>query len=352
MFPVSLLSANASLKSSKKEQILIGGYMSGFQEQEVIYIGVDIGGSHVGACAISKSYNLISSCELENTLEEVADSDVMKEKIFKMIDDVKSMAEEKLGKKVFLAAIGLGCPGQSKDGVLVAAANFPQWKNVPFVDYISAKYNLPAVLLNDVDAALAAEYWGQPDKYSNVKHVVMIALGTGVGYAVVVNGKQLFGHFGLLEGGHMIINPHSDLLCGCGQYGCIEAYASAKNTALRYRNAYYAINNCEECDRLEFNAKEVFDRAKNGDEIACKIIDEVADYLAVFSINISRMLDPEVVIFAGGMAQAGEFLLSRIQHHFSRRTWTVLPSEVSLKLASNCDSVGMIGAAIAASQSG
>jgi len=70
-----------------------------------------------------------------------------------------------------------------------------------------------------VDAALAAEYWGQPVLYANVQHIVMISLGTGVGFSVVVNGKQHLGHYGLLEGGHMIINPSSDIRCGCGQYG-------------------------------------------------------------------------------------------------------------------------------------
>ena len=163
---------------------------------------------------------------------------------------------------------------------------------------------------------------------------------------------------------------------------------------MRYQDAYYAANSCSNygntvfngkmtyyhshviicfrvccAERQNFNAKDVFDRAKAGDEIAKRIIDEVSllpedcnanihaisfiqvsDYLAVFTINISRMLDPEVIVFAGGMANAGEFLLSNIQHHFSRRTWTVLPSKVSLRIAKRCDTAGMIGAAVAASK--
>ena len=162
---------------------------------------------------------------------------------------------------------------------------------------------------------------------------------------------------------------------------------------MRYQDAYYAAYSCSNngdivlngkmtyyhshviicfrvccAERQNFNAKDVFDRAKAGDEIAKGIIDEVSllpedcndniheiflqvsDYLAVFTINISRMLDPEVIVFAGGMANAGEFLLSKIQHHFSRRTWTVLPSKVSLRIAERCDTAGMIGAAVAASK--
>jgi predicted NBD/HSP70 family sugar kinase len=75
------------------------------------------------------------------------------------------------------------------------------------------------VIFVDVDAALAAEYWGHPSVYADVNCAVMVALGTGVGYSVVIKSEQHLGHFGMLEGGHMIINPHSDRLCGCGQYG-------------------------------------------------------------------------------------------------------------------------------------
>ena len=66
---------------------------------------------------------------------------------------------------------------------------------------------------------MAAEYWGHPSVYADVNCAVMVALGTGVGYSVVIKSEQHLGHFGMLEGGHMIINPHSDRLCGCGQYG-------------------------------------------------------------------------------------------------------------------------------------
>ena len=200
----------------------------------------------MGVCVVDHSYSIITSKEVINTPEDMADSGVMIQKIFSLLDDVVKSASEKLNKDARLAAVGVGCPGQSEDGVLVAASNFPGWKNVHFAEMITNKYGIPATLLNggtgvlkgdhniatnsylflvlcvayvDVDAALAAEYWGQPAQYGNVKHMVMVALGTGVGYAVIVDGKQLFGHFGLLEGGHMIINPTSNLLCGCGQYG-------------------------------------------------------------------------------------------------------------------------------------
>lgn len=75
---------------------------------------------------------------------------------------------------------------------------------------------------------------------------------------------------------------------------------------------------------------------------------QAADYLAVFAINISRMIDPEVIIFAGGMANAGDRLLSRVKHHFHRRTWTVLPSLVRFSIAESCENAGMRGAAVAA----
>lgn len=93
---------------------------------------------------IDKSYTIIASTEENNTSEEIGDSGIMLNKIFRLLKRVQL----KSGVETRLAGVGVGCPGQPKDGVLTAAANFPMWKNVPFVDEIKSKLNIPATLLN------------------------------------------------------------------------------------------------------------------------------------------------------------------------------------------------------------
>jgi len=125
---------------------------------------------------------------------------------------------------------------------LVAASNFPLLRNYPiasklsslFEDYLQRKISVQ--LLNDADAAIAAEVWGSGNKYKEYKNIAMVTLGTGIGLGLVLNGQLYQGSNGLVEGGHMIVTDRpASRRCQCGQIGCVEAYASASNTALRLK---------------------------------------------------------------------------------------------------------------------
>jgi glucokinase len=134
-----------------------------------VVAGVDVGGSHVGMC-IYNGTKLLGSDNIKfdplvtspNQLIEIIAT--MIRKLFSSFSNCK------------LCAIGVGCPGRAKNGVLVAASNFPNWKNVPIVDLLQQRFQVPAVLLNDADAAIAAEIWGDStDIYKGVKYAAMIS---------------------------------------------------------------------------------------------------------------------------------------------------------------------------------
>ena len=121
--------------------------------------------------------------------------------------------------------------------MIVAAANFTH-RDVPITELLSARFKgIPCKLLNDADAAMAAEIW-HPEFVGDVDRMnaVMITLGTGIGVSLVLKGEIYEGTHGLIEAGHMIVNK-SGRRCGCGQIGCAEAYSSANNTALRMQEA-------------------------------------------------------------------------------------------------------------------
>lgn len=230
------------------------------------FAGVDIGGSHIGFGVINLSTNLVVAYH-----EEALDATKTPEEIVDKICDYF-----KCQVNFNILAIGIGCPGQSKNGILVAASNLPTFKNTPLVAMVRARMNnIPAILLNDADAAIAAEVWGQPNIYKNHENIAMITLGTGVGFGLILNGNLYQGSNGLIEGGHMILNQSPDARqCGCGQRGCAEVYASAANTARRYSEKSLLVNG-ELLGIKTESAKDVFDRATNGDPIAQDIIDEV-----------------------------------------------------------------------------
>lgn len=214
-------------------------------------IGVDIGGSHIGAGVVQhgsilktvhKVFNA-ATASAEDLVNLVAD-------LVKQVCD--SSKDTGLSKKT-LRAIGIGCPGQCKDGVLIAASNFPNVRNLNITSIISEKFDgVPCALFNDADAAMAAEIWcagSTPLEHAamiseilsaffflfscycilNSYPLHLIALGTGIGVSLVLNGALFQGASGLIEAGHMIL-AKDGRCCSCGQRGCAEAYSSATNT--------------------------------------------------------------------------------------------------------------------------
>lgn len=247
-----------------------------------------------------------------------------------------------------IKGIGICCPGQVNGDILVAASNFPKFNNVPFVRLVSEAFAGAAVaLLNDADAAVSAEVWGNPDVYSKYQNLAMITLGTGIGCGLILDGQLFHGSNGIIEAGHMIVtNSPQSRPCGCGQKGCVEAYSSAKSTVKRL----------QEMDLLDKNSsstvvdgKDVFQRYLLNDFNAVKVVEETAEHLAVLSINICRVIDPQVIVFGGGLSKAGNVLLDLIRKYVREKTWTVLPTDVRLTLAIS-DKGGVLGAALAAKQ--
>ena len=195
-------------------------------ESVEIICGVDIGGSHLGVGLYSYNGCVLLSSH-EESIHSLLSVEVVIQKIITIIEKLK----QALKYQTSLISIGIGIPGQSKNGILVAASNFPNWKMVPLVSMISLKLeNIPAVLINDADAAIAAEVWGA-DRYRNTRHAAMIskiheflfflsnflltfyffywiflALGTGIGFGLILDGRLYSGANGLIEGGHLVIS--------------------------------------------------------------------------------------------------------------------------------------------------
>jgi glucokinase len=181
-----------------------------------VVIGVDIGGSHVGICFVS----LIKQETLVHYFSEFNSSITSPEELINVVCDKVELTKKNYD--FIIRAFGVGCPGRSKDGILLAASNFPSWKNVPLVQMIKSKIaDVPTILLNDADAAIAAELWGDKDNiYRGVSHAAMLstnfnitvfktlifqlALGTGIGMGLILENKLYSGYHGLVEGGHMV----------------------------------------------------------------------------------------------------------------------------------------------------
>jgi glucokinase len=250
-----------------------------------------------------------------------------------------------------IAAIGVATPGTMDipGGLILEPPNLKPWRNVPVRQFIENTFRLPTAFQNDANAAAHGEFWAGAGK--EFRSLVLFTLGTGVGGGIILGDRIIEGehsHGGEL--GHMKITLANGRLCGCGQRGCLEAYASA--TAVVQRS-YEMLNDDQGQSTLhtslkmsgELTARDVFEAAASGDGLAERIVDETAFCLAVGAANLMHIVDPDCVCFAGGMTAAGESFLERIRRHVAKVAFPVPAARCQIRYARLGSDAGFIGAA-------
>ena len=249
-----------------------------------------------------------------------------------------------------VAGIGIGAPGplDIENGVIIAMPNLPGMENVPLRDMVSRATGLPAAMENDANATALGEYLCGAGM--DAKVMALLTLGTGIGSGIIIDGRIMHGAHGIApELGHVIMVPGGEL-CGCGQNGCLERYCSAKYIA---RIATREVSDNGRASSLtsvleskgEIDAKDINDARRAGDALAAEVWDRGAYYLALACVNICRLFDPEVIVFAGGLTKAGDDLMTPVRNHFAALRWKLTKPQVNLVVADLGNDAGAIGAA-------
>ncbi|MFW6133830.1 MAG: ROK family protein [Planctomycetota bacterium] len=251
-----------------------------------------------------------------------------------------------------IVGVGIGAPGPLKisEGVVVAMPNIPGMDNAPLVRMLARRLEVRCVLENDANAAALGEFLCGAG--ASAGHMVLLTLGTGLGSGVILDGAVFHGaHEQAPELGHMIIVPDGEP-CNCGQRGCLERYCSATYMADRARRRLESGRgraDGELARRLRekgaIDARDVEEAALAGDPLAAEQWDEMARYLAQGCVNICRIYDPDEIVLAGGMAKAGDALLTPVRKHFDALNWTLAGPRASIALAQLGSDAGAIGAA-------
>jgi glucokinase len=314
------------------------------------YIGLDLGGTNIKAGVVDERANVLAHTSVKTRNDNGAAG---------VMDGMAAAAREVAAKAGFtldnIVGVGVGSPGPLDlvKGIVRNAPNLPGFKDLPLRDELAKRTGRPTVLENDANAAGFGEFWAGAGKDPSIRHLVMLTLGTGVGSGVIVDGHVVHGANTMAgEAGHMIVIPHGRL-CGCGQRGCIEAYASATNTARRAAEAIAqgepsSLKKLFDQDKDSVTSKEVFDAAKAGDALARKIAEETMDLLGLTCVNLCRVLDPQMIVFAGGMILTGDYLFDGIRKAFARYTWNVDAPQPKIVPAALGNDAGFIGAAAVA----
>jgi glucokinase len=228
--------------------------------------------------------------------------------------------------------------------------NLPgKWLNVPLQAIIEEQVKLPVALINDVRAITLGEWTFGAGRGAD--NMVCLAIGTGIGGGVVVNGQFHLGIGGTAgEFGHHVVEVEG-LPCGCGGKGCLELYASGPAiAAMGVKEVMHGhttrIGELVNYDLNRINVEVIVQAAKEGDLIARGILERVGTYLGIAVGNILGVVSPQRVIFGGGVSSAGDLLLRPIVQTVNQRVHVIPIQKVEFVLAELGINGGLIGAAL------
>ena len=306
------------------------------------YAGIDLGGTNTKIGLVDEDGNIIfttivktDSMEgFEKTIQRLSKILLQQVKSFDLnFDDVQS--------------VGVGVPGPVLNSRVVKFwANFP-WKiGVDLAMEFEKNLGKPVKADNDVNVITLGEMWkGSAQGYKNV---LGLAIGTGIGGGIIVDGKLVSGENGAGgEVGHIKVERDGKL-CGCGQKGCWEAYASATGL-IREAQSRLAVNKTnglyEQVIGRDLEAKDIFDVAKEGDAFALDLVDYEADYIALGIGNLLNVLDPEIVVVGGGVSLAGDILFDKVKERLKKYAFPSTTENLKIVAASLGNDAGILGAA-------
>ncbi len=256
---------------------------------------------------------------------------------------IKAKMESENIAKEDVIGIGVGAPGPvDKNGVIYKAVNLG-WGVLNIKEELEKLTGVTVMAGNDANVAALGEMWkGGGEGYSDL---VVVTLGTGIGGGVIIDGRIVTGYKGAGgEIGHIHINDDETEVCGCGNKGCFEQYASATGIARLANRKLGSSNEDSVLRKCEINAKTVFDAVKAGDKLAMEIAEEFGEYLGKGLANVADVTNPEVFVIGGGVSKAGQVIIDYGQKNFKKYVFHAC-RDAKFVLAKLGNDAGIYGAA-------
>ena len=278
--------------------------------------GADIGGTTVKLGYFTTEGELLEKWEI-TTRKDDGGRFILSD----VADSINAKIAEKELTKEEISGVGIGVPGPVKDdGTVLGCANLG-WGEFNVEIEAEKLLELPVKVGNDANMAALGEMWQGGGK--GFQSLVMVTLGTGVGGGIIINGKMISGTNGAGgEIGHICVNDSEKETCGCGKKGCLEQYTSATGIT---RMAVRELNNTDRVSKLRnvqyMSAKEVFDAAKDGDDLALELVEKHGKILGKALAAIAAVCDPEAFVIGGGVLK---ITVSRTLTHRPQRPHTAI----------------------------
>jgi glucokinase len=304
-------------------------------------VGIDVGGTKIAGGVVDEQGHILATARRESP---ATDTDAIEHAIEDLVTELRTHHE--------VVAVGIGAAGfvDSKRSTVLFAPNLA-WRDEPLRADLEKRIDLPVVIENDANAAAWGEFtFGAGE---DVQDTLLVTVGTGVGGGIVLNGSLHRGAFGVAaEIGHMRVVPDGRI-CGCGNRGCWEQYASGTalvrdTKELARQGSLIARGLLDRAGGVvdDISGPLITEAARDGDSFAREQLASLGKWLGEGIASLTAVLDPAVVVIGGGVSEAGDLLLDPVRAHFKANlTGRHYRPELEVRAAMLGNKAGMIGAA-------
>jgi len=287
------------------------------------FLGLDIGGTNIKAGVFEKSGKLAAKWSIRTDTTENGRN---------ILNDIKKSVDERIGNDTEIIGVGAGIPGPvDKSGVVHFCVNLG-WNDKNIKNELETLFGVRCAAENDANCAALGEYWMGAGK--GAESLVLATIGTGIGGGIILDGKILNGYNASAgEIGHIVINTKETEYCTCGKKGCAEQYASAAAMEKTYERLY----------GTKISAKEIVERAKNNEPQAEFVFEKGCKALGQVLSSVAGVINPEIFIIGGGLANGGDFVLDTIRGYYRQFAFHTM-KETEFKIAQLKNDAGIYGA--------
>ena len=306
-----------------------------------LVFAVDLGGTHLRAATIDENG------QIHFRLKQKTPAAVDPQEIVSALIAAARVCDEQTnaeGKSI--GSISVVVPGtvNGAAGKIITIPNIPCLDSFELAAALRNALGRRVILENDANAAAVGEMWQGAARTHRT--IVCVTLGTGVGGGIILDGKLWHGmNDSAAEIGHMCVEPFGSVACGCGSRGCLEVYASATAIVRMAREGRprHPTSSLNATDNL--TAQAVFVAGKDGDMLALEVFHRMGDYLGIGMANVINILNPEMIVIGGGVANGWELFEQHMRHQVDEHAFPLPASEVKIVPAECGDDAGLLGAA-------
>jgi glucokinase len=311
-----------------------------------VLCGVDIGGTKCSIALIDKQGKILDKIYTCAHVEEEEDGMVRM-----VAGHVKELLQRNQVKETDIPALGVGCAGHIRfsDGVIVTTSNLEGYDNYPLRDKLQSHFEIPVVLDNDANAQAVGEHKFGAGK--DFEDMIFVTISTGIGAGLILNGKAYRGMSGTAgEFGHTIVEPDSELICSCGNRGCLMACACGMALPHLFEKKLKEgmktlIKMPPKFNISKINGQTLKKGLDIGDPVSKAVISDSAYYVGIGLYNLFQTLNPPLIVLGGGLTNWGDFYLDKIKETFYKLAGDMLVDPIEITLSHIIGDAGVIGAA-------